>query len=383
MLRIQNIFKQYGEWVIKLAKDYTRKFQKEILKRHILIAFISIVIMLLFYFCLDNFYNGAVINFIQDVFGWDFANFILKNQTAFVFMTMLVALLLNSLIVEIYAIQKISQVFSQMKILFQKDDQRIVLDESLQELEGDLNALKQESIENEKKAIQEAQHKVDMIAYLAHDIKTPLASVIGYLCLLDENNDLPVDLQKKYTHMTLEKAYRLENLINEFFDIAKLNQTYSPIHLESIHLDYLLEQMKEEFYPIMNQKQQKIEIFVSEGMMIYADSNKIARVFNNILKNAFYYGDEKSTITIEAFEDQMYSHILFRNSGPTIPQDKLPLLFEQFYRLDESRSSSTGGSGLGLSIAKMIVEQHQGFIKVESHQNITTFEVMIPFQNQY
>ena len=124
--------------------------------------------------------------------------------------------------------------------------------------------------------------------------------------------------------------------------------------------------MKEEFYPIMSQKQQEIVIQVPEDMIIYADSQKIARVFNNILKNAFYYGDEKTTITIEATEDNVYTHILFRNIGQTIPKDKLNVIFEQFYRLDTARSSSTGGSGLGLSIAKLIVEQHQGIIKAKS-----------------
>lgn len=361
-----------------MAKDYTKRFQVEILKKHLMIALISVIIMLLFYFLLDNFYNGAVINFIQDIFGWNFASFILKNQTVVVFITILVVLLLNSLIVEAYAIQKISHVFSQMKILFQKDEQRIVLDDSLQELEDDFNELKRESIENEKKAIKEAQHKVDMIAYLAHDIKTPLASVIGYLCLLDETKDLSEDLRHKYTHTTLEKAYRLEKLINEFFDIAKLNQTYSSLQKEELHLAYLLEQMKEEFYPIMKQKQQNIDIHIDENIIIYADAQKIARVFNNILKNAFHYGDTKTTITIESLEDRLYYHILFRNVGPTIPQDKLEMIFEQFYRLDESRSSSTGGSGLGLSIAKLIVEQHQGRIIVKSQNNITTFEVLLP-----
>ena len=178
--------------------------------------------------------------------------------------------------------------------------------------------------------------------------------------------------------MTLEKAYRLEKLINEFFDIAKLNQSYSPLHKEEVSLSYLLEQMKEEFYPIMSQKQQEIVIQVPEDMIIYADSQKIARVFNNILKNAFYYGDEKTTITIEATEDNVYTHILFRNIGQTIPKDKLNVIFEQFYRLDTARSSSTGGSGLGLSIAKLIVEQHQGIIKAKSYDHVTTFEVFIP-----
>ena len=345
-----------------------------------MIAVISIVILLLMYFFVDHFYNGAVINFIQEIFRWDFANFILKNQTAFVFMTLLAALLLNSLIVEIYAIQKISQVFSQMKILFQKNDQRIILDESLFELENDLNELKKESLENEKKAIQEEQHKVDMIAYLAHDIKTPLASVIGYLCLLDETNDLPDELRQKYTHMTLEKAYRLEKLINEFFDIAKLNQAYNQLHQEDVCLSYLLEQMKEEFYPILSEKKQTVSIDVENDFMIYADPNKIARVFNNIFKNAFYYGDASSTIQVKAYHEGIYSHILFSNVGNTIPKDKLNRIFEQFYRLDESRSSTTGGSGLGLSIAKMIVDLHHGHIKVTSENRQTVFEVILPRQ---
>lgn len=361
-----------------MDKNYTRQFQNEIIKKHIFIAFLSMMGLLLLYFFIDHFYNGAVIDFIQSIFGWQFAYFILKNQNACILISLLAVLLLNSLIVEVYAIQRISHVFNQMKVLFQKDDQKIILDESLYELENDLNALKKESIENEKKAIQEAQHKIDMIAYLAHDIRTPLASVIGYLCLLDETEDLTDELRKKYTHMTLEKAYRLERLINEFFDIAKLNQAYNSLHKENVNLYYLLEQMKEEFYPIMKQKDQNIIISLDQNIQIFVDSQKIARVFNNILKNAFYYGSEHTTIHIQAYQDTLYTHILFQNEGPTIPQDKLNLIFEQFYRLDESRSSTTGGSGLGLSIAKMIVEQHHGMIKVQSENHITTFEVILP-----
>ena len=365
-----------------MAKDYTRRFQNEIIKKHLVVGFFTalIVVALLVFF--DYFYNGAVIDLIDDLFGYQIALFVKENQTVVIFICLVTVLLMNSLIVEVYAINKISHVFSQMKILFQKDNQRIVLDQSLKELEEDLNNLKQISLENEKKAIQEAQHKVDMIAYLAHDIKTPLASVIGYLCLLDETEDLPENLRQKYTHMTLEKAYRLEKLINEFFDIAKLNQTYNTLMKEEIPLSYLLEQMKEEFYPIMNKKNQDIDIQVSSKMMIYADPNKIARVFNNILKNALYYGYEDSTILIKAYNDHVYDHILFINDGPTIPQEKLDRIFEQFYRLDESRSSSTGGSGLGLSIAKMIVEQHGGIIKASSHEQ-TCFEVVIPREKTF
>lgn len=365
-----------------MDKNYTKEFQKEIMKRHIIIAFISMIIILLLYFFIDHFYNGAVINFINDLFGYDFAHFILKNQKVVIFITLLVALMINSLLVEVYAIQKISRVFSSMRILFQKNEKEIVLEDSLKELENDLNALKKESIENEKKAIKEEQHKVDMIAYLAHDIRTPLASVIGYLCLLNET-DLSEDLRKKYTEMTLDKAYRLEKLINEFFDIAKLNQAYQVLHKEEVNLYYLLEQMKEEFYPLLTRHHQKLHIDIDNQTMIYVDAQKIARVFNNIIKNAMYYGDENSTITIQTKEDQLYTHILFKNHGPTIPKDKLDSIFEQFYRLDESRSSQTGGSGLGLSIAKMIVQQHHGFINAISDNHMTTFEVILPHRDTF
>ena len=360
-----------------MGKNYTREFQKEIIQRHLLIAGISMIIMLAFYFLMDTFYNGAVIDAISHIFGWNIAHFILKNQRVVITITLLIALLINSILVELYAIKKISHVFSSMKILFQKDNERIILEPSLKELEDDLNALKQESIENEKRAIKEAQHKVDMIAYLAHDIRTPLASVIGYLCLLDET-DLPDDLRKKYTEMTLDKAYRLEKLVNEFFDITKLNQSYQSMHKEDICLSYLLEQMKEEFYPLLKQRKQQLNIQIQTDVFIYVDAQKIARVFNNIIKNAMYYGDESSTITMTYQEDHIYDYIYFTNQGPTIPEDKLNLIFEQFYRLDESRSSSTGGSGLGLSIAKMIVNQHQGFIKAKSYDHTTTFEVILP-----
>ncbi len=364
-----------------MDKNYTKEFQKEILKRHLWIGGISIVVILIFYFMMDYLYNGVIVNGIQNIFGWNFANFILRNQKLVVFITILIALMINFLLVEFYALQKISDVFSSMKILFQKNEKEIVLEDSLKELENDLNALKKESIENEKKALKEERQKIDMIAYLAHDIKTPLASVIGYLCLLNET-ELPEDLRKKYTNMTLDKAYRLETLINEFFDITKLNQGYQNLHKEDISLLYFLKQMKEEFYPLLKQHHQTLDIDVNENVSLYVDAQKMARVFNNIVKNAMHYGDEYSSIQVYTKNDYSYTHIYFQNQGPSIPQDKLDLIFEQFYRLDQSRSSSTGGSGLGLSIAKMIVTQHHGFIKAFSHDNTTIFEIILPHKDQ-
>lgn len=354
-----------------------KDFLKEIMKKHFFIGLLSIVIILFLYFYLDYFYNGVSIDVIQNIFGWRVAHFILLNKELVIFIVILIALIINVLLVEIFAIKKISKVFSSMKMLFQKDDQQIVLENSLKELEHDLNELKKANIENEKKVIYETQHKVDMIAYLAHDIRTPLSSIIGYLCLINEN-DLSNDIKNKCINMTLDKAYRLEKLIDEFFEIAKLNQTSVSLNKEKINLSYLLIQMKEEFYPLLKNKNQKIDILVDEDISINVDPQKMARVFNNIIKNAMYYGKDNSSICINAVIDEHFIHIHFENKGEKIPDDKLEHIFEEFYRLDESRSSYTGGSGLGLSIANMIVSLHGGTIKASSTTEKTIFTVILP-----
>ena len=93
---------------------------------------------------------------------------------------------------------------------------------------------------------------------------------------------------------------------------------------------YLLEQMKEEFYPLTSQKNQTIDIQVSEDLIVYVDPQKMARVFNNILKNAFHYSYENTVIHIQAYQDESYTHVVFENQGNTIPPDKIQNIFKQF-----------------------------------------------------
>lgn len=360
-----------------MTKNYTKEFQKDILKKHLYLGFLSVVFILFLYFYLDYFFNGFSIDFIQQYFGWSIAHFILLNKDLVLLIIILIVLLINVFLVEIFAIRKISKVFSSMKILFQKDNQRIILEDSLKELEEDLNELKRENIENEKKVLYEAQYKIDMIAYLAHDIRTPLSSIIGYLCLINDN-DLNEEAKKKCLEMILEKAYRLEKLIDEFFEIAKLHQTNRKLDKENINLSYFLQQMKEEFYPLLKEKKQDIDIQIEDHISLYIDAQKMSRTFNNIIKNAMYYGDNDSKIIINLEEKGNYIYINFINKGKQIPKDKLEHIFEQFYRLDDSRSSYTGGSGLGLSIAKTIVELHHGFIKARSNENQTVFTIILP-----
>lgn len=225
---------------------------------------------------------------------------------------------------------------------------------------------------------EEAARKNDLITYLAHDLKTPLTSVIGYLSLLDEVPDMPEQQKAKYVNIALDKAHRLEKLINEFFDITRYNLQQIELEEERIDLSYMLMQMADEFYPILKAHGNTIRVETPEDLTVYGDSLKLARVFNNLLKNAVYYSYHGTEITIQAEQLAQAVRISFRNQGKTIPAQKLNAVFEKFFRLDEARATNTGGAGLGLAIAKEIVTLHGGTITASSEKEQTTFCVTLP-----
>ena len=231
---------------------------------------------------------------------------------------------------------------------------------------------------NEQVLKDEAVRKNDMITYLAHDLKTPLTSIIGYLSLLNEATDMPKAQQEKYIRITLDKAYRLEKLINEFFEITRYNLQHIELDREWIDLYYMLVQMSDEFYPLLGAHGNNIVLRADEGLKLYADAEKLARVFNNILKNAIAYSYENTAIEISAEIAGNEVSIRFTNRGRTIPSKKIDALFEKFFRLDEARSTNTGGAGLGLAIAKDIVTLHGGSITVSSENKQTCFCVRMP-----
>lgn len=146
----------------------------------------------------------------------------------------------------------------------------------------------------------EAAQKNDLVTYLAHDLKTPLTSVIGYLSLLDEASDMPPEQKRKYTHIALDKAYRLERLVNEFFEITRYNLQQIKLEKEQIDLYYMLMQMVDEFYPILSAKGNTAVLHADEDLSLYGDPIKLARVFNNILKNAAAYSFPNSEIVVSA-----------------------------------------------------------------------------------
>lgn len=266
--------------------------------------------------------------------------------------------------------------------LLQESATEIDLIPELSSTEKKLNTVRQ-TLEKRKLDAQLAeQRKNDLVVYLAHDLKTPLTSVIGYLTLLRDEPQISQELRAKYTGIALDKAERLETLINEFFDITRFNLTKLTLEPESVNLTRMLEQITFEFNPVLAEKSLCWDLHLAPDIRIVCDPDKLERVFDNLIRNAvnYSYPDTAIAVAMEQSGSQVTARIA--NHGKTIPPEKLERIFEQFFRLDTSRSSSTGGSGLGLAIAREIVELHGGAISAESHNEHIAFTVTLPLNCQ-
>lgn len=272
----------------------------------------------------------------------------------------------------------ISYISSTMREYMKQEDAALELPKEYAELESQLIQTKTKEQEHMSLLEKESQQKNDLITYLAHDLKTPLASVIGYLSLLDEVRDMPREQREKYTQVALDKAYRLEELIDEFFDITRFNLHAIELSMGRADLHFMLLQLAEQFYPILNQQGKEVDIQAPENTTIWADGDKLARAFNNILKNAIAYSYENTVIRILVEIHGSTAVVRFINKGNPIPPHKLETIFEKFYRLDTSRSTNLGGAGLGLAIAKQIITAHRGEIFAQSDKNSTVFTVVLP-----
>ena len=264
------------------------------------------------------------------------------------------------------------------EVIYNTKEELIELPTELKEVEYQMNQIKLDIQKNERAAREAEQRKNDLVVYLAHDLKTPLTSVIGYLTLLKEENQISQELRDKYLSISLDKAERLEDLINEFFEITRFNLTNLSLELSKINLTRMLEQIAYEFKPMLSEKGLSCKINAESDIMIKCDVNKMQRVFDNLIRNAINYSFPEGIIQITVTEQNRGIQICFLNYGNTIPIEKLERIFEQFYRLDSARTSKTGGAGLGLAISKEIIELHKGTIHAVSENEVIEFIITLP-----
>ncbi|WP_243206161.1 cell wall metabolism sensor histidine kinase WalK [Neobittarella massiliensis] len=314
------------------------------------------------------------------VWGTDYSFYkFTERNLPFYIIAVLVIFTLSRACRKLFALQDdLQQIYMGMDTLLAPEAAALALDSSLAPFAKKITDIRTTLDRRSWEAHAAEQRKNDLVVYLAHDIKTPLTSVIAYLNLLQEAPDLPTEQRTRYIGITLEKAYRLEQLIDEFFEITRFNLQSIVLYREPLHLCYMLRQMADEFYPILSATRNTVEVEAPPELTVQADPDKLARVFNNILKNAAAYSAPGTPIRIVAKQQEDEVFISFYNQGKIIPQDQLDSIFEKFYRLDSARGTKNGGAGLGLAIAKEIVTAHGGNIHAASSAQGTCFTVMLP-----
>lgn len=369
----------------KIGNDF-KQLQTTIFLRTAIILIVAVVIIFIIY---NGFFQGhfanAVVGFLNRFIYDDYEAALEVYQRVvrnYMDLYILVAILSVFLIILRIYLKGFTKYFNEINrgidALIEENSGDVVLSTELAATEKKINHIKHTLAQRKLATELAEQRKNDLVVYLAHDLKTPLTSVIGYLTLLRDESQISEELREKYLSISLEKAERLEDLINEFFEITRFNLSDITLEYSRVNLTRLLEQLTYEFKPMLLEKNLKCELEIASNVMLKCDVNKMQRVFDNLLRNAVNYSFDDGTIHIVATQNENNLSIKFTNCGNTIPQEKLERIFEQFYRLDTARSSRSGGAGLGLAIAKEIVELHNGTITAKSENEVIEFEVTIP-----
>lgn len=269
------------------------------------------------------------------------------------------------------AMQNISEGDLNVTVEVEGDDEFSSMAANLNKMVEDLKELMDKERESERT-------KNELITNVAHDLRTPLTSIIGYLELLSGDVKLEPEIQKKYINIAYVKTKRLEKLIEDLFGFTKMNYGKLSMHVGQVDVVKLLSQLLEEFYPSFVDKNLSYELQSNVPVkVITADGNLLARLFDNLINNAIKYGADGKRIMVKLHADDDIVTVSVINYGYVIPADELPLIFNKFYRVEQSRSTNTGGTGLGLAISKNIVDMHGGTITVTSDLSGTVFTVKL------
>ena len=271
------------------------------------------------------------------------------------------------------AVKQISEGDLSTRLELEGEGELTDIAENLNRMEEDI----QELIDKERTS---EQSKTDLITNVAHDLRTPLTSILGYLELLRKNQKLSPEMQQKYLDIAYNKSVRLQKLIEELFGFTKLSYGKINMNVAKVDIVELLAQLLEESYPNF-QKNGLSYDFVSnrKSQIIEADGDLLARLFDNLIGNAIKYGKEGKRVRVNLRADREIVTIKIVNYGYVIPANELPLIFDRFYRTDHSRTNASGpgGTGLGLAIVKNITDMHHGTVSVSSDLSGTVFTVRL------
>lgn len=248
----------------------------------------------------------------------------------------------------------------------------------LTQIAESLNSMAEELDQRQEAEQRSENAKSDVIASIAHDLRTPLTSIIGYLELVAEK-ELTAETREHYISVAYRKAKRLQQLTEDLFTYTKYGSGELKLELRPLNAVMLIEQLVEEAYPNIQDNNLELEVErKAEELMVNADGILLARAYSNLLGNAIKYGRYGKVLRVVTERVDNKAVVRIINFGEVIPEKDIDLVFKRFYRVDSSRGEEQGGTGLGLAIAQNIVTLHHGEITVKSDTDGTEFAVILP-----
>ncbi len=209
--------------------------------------------------------------------------------------------------------------------------------------------------------------KQQLTSNIAHELKTPLASVKGYLETILNNKNLPKEKLDYFIHRAFIQSERLNSLLNDISLLNNIEDAGDLFEFKKVHLRPLINDVIENLESRLNEKKMLIQLSVSDQVTVYGNDSLLSSIFQNFIENSVNYAGENTNILIKQYlEDEKFYYLSYSDTGKGIAEEHLSRIFERFYRADEGRTRENGGTGLGLSIVKNAVQLHKGEISVRN-----------------
>ncbi|MFM7643888.1 MAG: sensor histidine kinase [Sphingomonadales bacterium] len=270
---------------------------------------------------------------------------------------------------------RMSLIYRSIQSLEQNTPKDQSIDDLVAQGEQDVQDWKQKRTQEIEKLKEQAAFRKEFLGNLAHELKTPVFSIQGYIdSLLDGGMEDPAIL-KTFLERAALSTERMTHILDDLDQLTKLELERIPLDIRSFDLLELIQETFEAMELIAKEKRFGLRTDASEPFCyVNADRNKMTQVLLNLISNAISYGNEGGELCINVVEIENTYNIQIKDNGPGIEPEHIPRLFERFYRVEKSRNRNEGGSGLGLAIVKHIIESHGQKIQVSSTFGIgTTF----------
>ncbi|MFE6586127.1 ATP-binding protein, partial [Bacillus mobilis] len=264
------------------------------------------------------------------------------------------------------ATEKMSKLNKPIQLGIKRNDELGSLAKTIEDLSSELTYMKKE--------------RNEFLASVAHELLTPLTYMKGY-AKVAKRDSLTKEEREEYLQIIEDETDSVTDLVQDLFMLVQLEQHQFVIKKQKVLLRPFLERMVEKTKTTLTNKQMQLHVYCKEDLEVYIDERRMEQVMLNLLHNAYQHSPENTSITIRVLTETDYFTISVQDEGEGIPVEDIPHIFDRFYRVDKSRTRATGGKGIGLAVAKEIVELHNGSILVTSQLGVgTNFIIELPFE---